>query len=161
MEARPPAAGFFACKEPREETTRASALDPGPRGGAVQVTCKTCKRSGLGSVWRLRRIGLPPLRHMTRPDLKVVAVQQVPKKPHVLPCPIQRLAFVGAIHESPAIVRLFRLRCYNNACILCTNFAYGPPPRRGGSFCWNNNIHSPSAVVYSDHKTRKTGGIRQ
>ena len=41
MEARPPAAGFFACKEPREETTRASALDPGPRGGAVQVACKT------------------------------------------------------------------------------------------------------------------------
>ena len=41
MEARPPAAGFFGCKEPREETTRASALDPGPRGGAVQAAGKT------------------------------------------------------------------------------------------------------------------------
>ena len=101
LEARPPAAGFFVCKEPREETTRASALDPGLGGGAVQAAGKTCRRSGLGSVWHLRRIGLPPLRHITRPDLKIVAVQWVPEKPHVLPCPVQRLALVGAIHESP------------------------------------------------------------
>ncbi|BDF76381.1 hypothetical protein CE91St41_32700 [Oscillospiraceae bacterium] len=33
LEARPPAAGFFACKEPREETTR--ACGPWTRGPAA------------------------------------------------------------------------------------------------------------------------------
>ena len=49
----PASGGGILClqRTPGRNNQGLRALDPGPRGGAVQVTCKTCKHSGLGSVW--------------------------------------------------------------------------------------------------------------
>ena len=86
LEARPPAAGFFACKEPREETTRASFL---------KEAAPECIRVSPGHLD-------PAAHHLPKP--KVVAIQVLPEKPHVLPCPVQRLAFVGAdAHIGPLL----------------------------------------------------------
>ena len=92
-------------KNPGKKQPGASAPGPGAR--------RRCGSGGLQNLTALRArfglcpltVGLPPTRHITRPDLVIVAVQWVPKKPHVLPCPIQRLALVGAIHESPVLLR--------------------------------------------------------